>query len=115
MQTTPPMVIARAPNAGAVQPFTRNIAEVAMRVAIVIPDTGFDELPIKPQIRDDTVTNRNPKKATSNDAARFASQLTCAPGTGLKVRKKNINKTSKSDPPMTTVKERSSSVRKGLL
>src|ERR1700689_978536 len=40
----PPIVMARAPKAGAVHPFTRKIAEVAMRVAIVMPETGFEEL-----------------------------------------------------------------------
>ncbi len=113
MHTTPPMVMASAPNAGAVQPFTRKIAEVAISVAIVIPETGFEELPISPTMREETVTKRNPKKATSSDAARFAIQLTCAPGTGLNVRKKNIINTSTTDPPTTTLKGRSSSVRSG--
>jgi hypothetical protein len=66
-------------------------------------------------MREETVTKRNPKKATSSDAARLASQLTCAPGTGLKVRKKNIINTRTSDPPITTLKGRSSSVRSGAL
>src|SRR5580700_3579442 len=61
MQTTPPTVIASAPYAGAVHPFTRNTAAVAINVAIVIPEIGLAELPINPTIRDDTVTNRNPK------------------------------------------------------
>src|SRR5882757_4228704 len=77
MHTTPPMVMASAPNAGAVQPFTRKIAEVAMSVAIVIPETGLDELPINPTIREETVTKRNPKRATNSDAERLATQLTC--------------------------------------
>src|SRR5271154_4748314 len=88
MHTTPPIVMARAPKAGAVHPFTRKMAEVAMSVAIVMPETGFEELPISPQMREETVTKRNPKKATNSEAERFASQLTCAPGTGLNVRKK---------------------------
>ena len=36
----PPMVMARAPKAGAVQPLTRKMAAVAMRVAMVMPETG---------------------------------------------------------------------------
>ena len=40
MQTTPPMVMASAPKAGAVQPLTRKMAAVAMRVAMVMPETG---------------------------------------------------------------------------
>src|ERR1700691_3455274 len=115
MHTTPPIVMARAPKAGAVHPFTRKMAEVAMRVAIVMPETGFEELPINPTMREETVTKRNPKMATSTAAARLASQLTCAPGTGLKVRKKNIINTRTTDPPTTTLKGRSSSVRSGAL
>ena len=92
MQTTPPMVMARAPKAGAVQPLTRKMAEVAISVAIVMPETGLAELPIKPTMREATVTKRNPKMTTSSDAARLASTPTCAPGTGLKVRKKNMSK-----------------------
>ena len=60
MQTTPPMVMASAPKAGAVQPFTRKIAEVAIRVAMVIPEIGFDDEPISPVRRDETVTKRKP-------------------------------------------------------
>ena len=107
MHTTPPIVIASAPNAGAVQPCIRKIAEVAISVAIVIPETGLAELPINPTIREDTVTNRNPKMTTSSEAARFAPMPTCAPGTGLKVRKKNIIATSNTDPPITTLIGRS--------
>jgi hypothetical protein len=44
---------------------------VAINVAIVIPLTGFEDVPINPQIRHDTVTNRNPNTITSADAARF--------------------------------------------
>src|ERR1700721_4223015 len=84
MHTTPPMVMASAPNAGAVQPFTRKIADVAISVAIVIPETGFEELPINPTIREETVTKRNQNRATSSDGARLAIQLTCPPGPGYK-------------------------------
>ena len=111
MHTTPPIVIASAPNAGAVQPFTRKIAAVAMRVAIVMPEMGFAELPINPTMREDTVTKRKPKTTTRSDAAKLASHPTCAPGTGLKVRKRNINKTSSTLPPSTTLIGRSRSVR----
>ena len=86
MQTTPPMVMASAPKAGAVQPLTRKIAEVAISVAMVIPETGLAELPMRPTIRDDTVTKRNPKTMTRSDAARLGRTPTCAPGTGLKVQ-----------------------------
>src|ERR1035437_8742968 len=86
MQTTPPMVMASAPKVGAVQPLTRKIAEVAISVAMVMPEMGLAELPMRPTIREETVTNKNPNKTTKSDAARFASRLVCAPGTGLKGR-----------------------------
>src|SRR6185437_5279878 len=76
MQTSPPMLMASAPKAGSVQPFTRKIAAVAISVAMVMPETGLAELPIKPTMREDTVTNRNPKKKTSSAAAEvFCSVL----------------------------------------
>ena len=84
MQTTPPMVIANAPKAGAVQPATRKIAEVAISVAMVMPLMGLAEEPIRPTMRELTVTKRNPKKTISSDAARFSTTPSCAPGTGLK-------------------------------
>ncbi len=85
----PPMAMASAPKPGAVHPFTRKMAEVAIRVAMVIPEIGLAELPISPTIRELTVTKRNPKITTSNAAPRLASRPTCAPGTGLKVRNRN--------------------------
>ena len=84
MHTTPPIVIASAPKAGVVQPSTRKIAEVAISVAMVMPLMGLAELPIRPTIRELTVTKRNPKTTISSEAARFCSSVTCAPGTGLK-------------------------------
>src|SRR6476646_6160133 len=64
MQTTPPIVIARAENAVPVQPMTRNMAHVAIRVAMAMPEIGLEELPINPVMRDETVTKRNPKTTT---------------------------------------------------
>ena len=84
MQTTPPMVIASAPKAGAVQPETRKIAEVAIKVAMVMPLMGLAEEPIRPTMRELTVTKRNPKKTMSKEAARFSMGPSWAPGTGLK-------------------------------
>src|ERR1700679_1936939 len=82
MQTTPPMVMARAPKAGAVQPLTRKMAAVAIRVAMVMPETGEAEEPTMPTIRAETVTKRNPKTTTRRAAARLARGPTWAPGTG---------------------------------
>src|SRR3954469_1884687 len=55
MQTTPPMLMASAKNAGAVHPMTKNMAHVAMRVAIAMPEMGFEDVPINPVIREETV------------------------------------------------------------
>jgi hypothetical protein len=90
MHTTPPMVIARAPKAGAVQPCIRKMAQVAMSVAMVMPETGLAEEPTRPTIRELTVTKRKPKMSTSSEAARLAPQPTKAPGTGLNSRKRNM-------------------------
>src|ERR1035437_264161 len=114
MQTTPPMVMASAPKAGVVQPSTRKMADVAISVAIVIPEMGLAEEPIRPTIRELTVTKRKPKTTISKEAARLASQPTKAPGTGLNSRKQNIRITSTIEPPTTTLIGRSFSVRRGL-
>src|SRR5216683_3659238 len=113
MQTTPPIVMARAPKAGAVQPLTRKMAAVAMRVAMVMPETGEAELPTMPTIRAETVTKRKPKTTTRRAAAMLANALTCAPGMGLNWRKRNIRSTRRREPPKTTMGGRSCSMREG--
>jgi len=40
-------------------------------VAIVIPEMGFDEVPMSPVMREDTVTNRKPKTMTRIAARKF--------------------------------------------
>src|SRR6185437_4014213 len=114
MQTTPPTVIASAPKAGAVQPLTRKTAAVAISVAIVMPDTGDADEPTMPTMRAETVTNKNPKTTIRIDAARFAPQPTCAPGTGLNTRNRNISTASTALPPKTTLGGRSCSMREGF-
>src|SRR5438270_5916822 len=106
------MASTRAPNAGTGQPRARKMEEVAMSVAIVIPETGFAELPIRPVMRDDTVTNRNPKIMTKMEATTLAKSEVCAPGTGLKVRKAHIMTINSTEPPTVTDIGRSSSVRR---
>ena len=39
-----------------------SIKQVSRRVATVIPEMGFEEEPISPVNRDETVTNRNPNR-----------------------------------------------------
>ncbi len=61
-------------------------------------EMGLAEEPIRPTMRELTVTNRKPKKTISSDAARLAISPRCAPGTGLKYRKKNMSTTSSAEP-----------------
>src|ERR1700730_7012106 len=103
MATTPPIVIARAPYAVPVQPVTRNIAQVAISVAMVIPLTGFDDVPISPQIREDTVTNKNPNTMTSRAAAKFENSPVAAPGIGLNVSSAQIIATRTTEPISTNL------------
>ena len=46
----------------------RRSVQVRISVAIVMPETGFDDDPISPTIRDETVTKKNPKMMTRIDA-----------------------------------------------
>src|SRR5437763_8897178 len=102
MQTTPPMVSASAPYAGAVQPSTRKTAEVAIRVAMAMPEMGFDDVPINPVMRDETVTKRKPKMTTKIAAARLAKTPVYAPGTGLKVSIAHMKVRTATAPPTAT-------------
>ena len=89
MQTTPPMVMARAPKAGAVQPLTRKMAAVAMRVAMVMPETGEAEEPTMPTMRALTVTKRNPKTTTRSAAAILARSADLSSGDGFEFEEEN--------------------------
>src|ERR1700739_2002267 len=111
MQTTPQIVVAPPQNAGAVHPCTRKTADVAINVAIVIPDTGLAEDPTNPTMRELTVTKRNPNTTTSRTQAGSPPQPKNAPGPGLNWRKRNMQATISSEPINTTLIERSFSVR----
>ena len=63
--------MARAKNAVAVHPITRNMAQVAMSVAMAIPEIGLEEVPISPVMREDTVTNKKPKTTTRSGGERI--------------------------------------------
>src|SRR5579862_1550595 len=62
MQTTAAMVRAVNIPSGPVLPSTRKIKQTRSRVAIVMPEMGFDDDPTSPVSRLDTVTNRNPNR-----------------------------------------------------
>src|SRR5258705_10395013 len=111
MQTAPPIERARAPYAGAVQPSRRKTAEVGIRVAIDMPDIGFEDVPIKPVMRAETVTNKNPKMTTKIEASRLENGPVGAPFTGIKVSMAHIMTNTPSEPAMVTFMLRSCSVR----
>ena len=75
MQTTAPTTKAMGWYASSVQPRPRKMREVAMSVAIVIPDTGLEEEPIKPTMREATVTKKNPNTMTNRAESRFIGIL----------------------------------------
>src|SRR6185503_11608378 len=66
IQTMPPMDNAVMKyGSAAVQPSIRNASDVISSVATVMPEIGFDDEPTSPVSRDDTVTNRNPRRMIS--------------------------------------------------
>src|SRR5215207_5906173 len=65
MHTTPAIVSAVSVSAFVTLPSAKKIKQVKSKVATVIPEIGFDDEPISPVSRDDTVTNRKPKTTTS--------------------------------------------------
>ena len=74
---------------------------MAISEAIVIPEMGLAELPIWPQIRDDTVVKKNPKAMISTAPSRFTP-----------IWGRNATTTaSPSEPNTVSVIGRSSSVR----
>jgi hypothetical protein len=103
MQTTAPTQSAMGPYSFPVQPSATNTRHVTIRVAIVIPEIGLDDVPMRPVMRDDTVTKRNPKTMT-RIAAR---KLPCIGIFGARARK--IARSS--DPTSTKIIGRSRSVR----
>ena len=54
MQTTPPMLMASAAKAAPVQCSTRKTAQVAIRVAMAMPEIGFEDVPMSPVMREET-------------------------------------------------------------
>ena len=57
--------------------------QVMIKVAMVMPEIGFDEEPIRPVMRDDTVAKKNPKKMISTDTR----MLPCVGRPGVTARK----------------------------
>ena len=85
---------------------TTKTTHVAIRVAIVIPEIGLEEVPMMPTIREETVTKKNPKMTIRSDMRR-------EPGNGPCGKPGRIASTSTiaSDPITTIPMPRSLSVR----
>ena len=73
-QTTPPIVSASTRCSTPVHPIARKISAVSSTVATVIPEIGFDDAPICPVMRLETVTNRN-AKPTASTAAKMLIEI----------------------------------------
>ena len=71
MQTTAPTESAIGEYHSPVQPSATKIVHVRMSVAMVMPETGFDDDPIRPTMREETVTKKNPKTITSTEATKL--------------------------------------------
>ena len=84
-----------------VQPRSRKIREIAIKEAIVMPEIGLAELPICPQMREDTVVKKNPNAMMRAAPSRFT------PICGRKA----TTTARASDPNTVRVIGRSSSVR----
>src|SRR5262245_34483898 len=86
-----------------------NTKQVAIKVAIVIPEIGLDEDPIIPTIRELTVTKKKPKITTSSPIKRVDGNCPGSCGN------RDTIKTSTSDPMATYVIGISRSVLGGLI
>src|SRR5687767_12477805 len=104
MQTTAPTHSATGEYHSPVQPSATKIVQVRMSVAMVMPEMGFDEDPISPTIRDDTVTKKKPKITTRIDA----TKLPCVGSRGASAR----NRARRTVPASTSVIGMSRSVRR---
>src|SRR3954467_1733559 len=103
MQTTAPTQSAIGEYHSPVQPSATKIVQVRISVAIVMPEIGLEDDPIRPTMREDTVTKKKPKTTTSTDA----TTLPCVGRRGATAR----NTASRTVPASTRVIGMSRSVR----
>src|SRR4051812_37757803 len=106
MQTIAPMPIAIGEYMSPVQPSATKSRQGRIKVAIVMPEIGFDDVPIRPVMRDETVAKKKPKIKTRT----AARTLPYVGSDGTTMRKS----ARRSDPPTTTVIGMSRSVRARL-
>src|ERR1700693_78051 len=109
-QTIAPTHSATAWYTSPVRPSATNTTHVAMIVAIVMPEIGFDDVPMIPTMREDTVTKKNPNTTTR-------SPMTSEPGKGPcgKPGRTVMRRARTMEPMTTTPMPRSLSVRLTLL
>ena len=86
-----------------VHPSATKITHVMISVAMVIPEIGFDDEPIRPVMRDDTVAKKKPKRTIRTETR----MLPCVGRPGATARKIASN----SEPASTTIIGMSRSVR----
>src|SRR5580765_3023233 len=102
----PPTESAVTYQAPPVQPTKRKIRHVKSSVATVMPEIGFEDEPISPVNRDETVTNRNPNSRMSS-APTTPCRLKPRPRLGVAIRMTM----SARQPIKTTRRDKSRSVR----
>src|SRR4051812_29419481 len=85
------------------QPTAMKIEQVKISVAMVMPEIGLDDEPIRPTMREETVTKKNPKTTTRSEARALPCVGICG-ATARKIARATV-------PPSTTVSGRSCSVR----
>jgi hypothetical protein len=106
-QTTAATVMAISRSSALVQPMARNKRHVNSSVATVMPEMGFDDDPISPVKREETVTNKNPKSTTSMAPSRLTPLKGVPNGKATQIAATNA-----SVPMPTTRMGRSRSVRR---
>ena len=104
MHTMPPTDSAVTYQDAPTQPTMRKMRQVRSSVATVMPEMGFDDEPISPVSRLETVTNRKPNTTIRSAPSRFM----CSVG------ESRIAITSSATPPKTKRESRSRSVRRVL-
>src|SRR5687767_13244840 len=94
MQMIAPTDKATGAYAESFQPSATKITHVMMSVAIVIPEIGFDDEPMRPVMRDDTVAKKKPNRMISTETR----MLPCVGSPGITARN-----TARSSDPIKTM------------
>ena len=108
MHTMPPTQRAIGWYMSSVHPSARKSRQVAISVAMVMPETGFELVPIRPTIREATVTKKNPNTTIRTPSRRRPAKLPGRKGSTAMIP------TSARLPSAVTPRGRSCSVRFAL-